>query len=62
MTCQPEGGCWCAELPHVIPMTAADTQPTGCLCRACLLEKIKAAGASNASGVLPISNSSTTHD
>jgi hypothetical protein len=62
MTCQPEGGCWCAELPHVIPMPTADAQPGGCLCRACLLEKIKAAGASSASGVLPISNSSALRD
>jgi len=45
MTCQPEGGCWCAELPH-FPMPA-NAQTTGCLCRACLLEKIKAAGASS---------------
>jgi hypothetical protein len=62
MTCQPEGDCWCAELPHVIPMPAADTQSTGCLCRACLLKKIKAAGASSASGILPISNSSAPRD
>jgi hypothetical protein len=38
MTCQPEGGCWCAELPHV-PMPAGDE---GCLCRNCLLAKIEA--------------------
>jgi hypothetical protein len=62
MTCQPEGGCWCAELPHVIPMPAANAPSTGCLCRTCLLEKIKAASASNASGVVPISNSSGPRD
>jgi hypothetical protein len=45
MTCQPEGGCWCAELPP-IPLPA-NFPSTGCLCRACLLEKIKAAGASS---------------
>lgn len=39
MTCQPEGGCWCAELPHVIPMTS---EAPGCLCRNCLLAKIEA--------------------
>ncbi|HEY6267744.1 MAG TPA: hypothetical protein VIX11_05560 [Candidatus Acidoferrum sp.] len=39
MTCHPEGGCWCAELPHVVPMPA-DAQ--GCLCRNCLLAKIEA--------------------
>jgi hypothetical protein len=38
MTCRPEGGCWCAELPHV-PMPI-DAQ--GCLCRNCLLAKIEA--------------------
>ena len=38
MTCQPEGGCWCAELP-LVPMPA-DAQ--GCLCRNCLLAKIEA--------------------
>jgi hypothetical protein len=61
MSCQPEGGCWCANLPHVIPMPT-DAQTTGCVCRACLLEKINAAGASSASGILPISNSSATRD
>ena len=38
MTCQPEGGCWCAELPHV-PMP---TDAQGCLCRNCLRAKIEA--------------------
>jgi hypothetical protein len=60
MTCQKAPGCWCAELPH-LPMPA-EWQSSGCLCRACLLEKIKAAGAPSASGVLPISNSSATRD
>jgi len=40
MTCQPEGGCWCAELPHV-PMPA---DAEGCLCRNCLRAKIEALG------------------
>jgi hypothetical protein len=53
MTCQPEEGCWCADLPH-LPMPDKE-QSTGCLCRACLLEKIKAAEASNSSGS-PIPN------
>jgi len=39
MICQPEGGCWCAELPPVVPMPTDDE---GCLCRACLLAKIEA--------------------
>jgi hypothetical protein len=38
MTCQPEGGCWCAELPRVVPMSA---DAKGCLCRNCLLAKIE---------------------
>jgi hypothetical protein len=38
MNCQPEGGCWCAELPKV-PMPA---EAEGCLCRNCLLAKIEA--------------------
>jgi hypothetical protein len=38
MTCKPEGGCWCAELPK-IPMPA---DAEGCLCRNCLLAKIEA--------------------
>jgi hypothetical protein len=50
MTCQPEGGCWCFELPH-LPMPA-ESESKGCLCRACLLEKIKAAEASSPSGSL----------
>ncbi len=37
MTCQPEGGCWCAELPKV-PMP---TDAEGCLCRCCLRAKIE---------------------
>ncbi len=39
MTCQPEGGCWCAELPRVVPMP---TDARGCLYRNCLLAKIAA--------------------
>jgi hypothetical protein len=38
MACQPEGGCWCAELPHV-PMPA---DAEGCLCPNCLRAKIAA--------------------
>ncbi|HTB92323.1 MAG TPA: hypothetical protein VK728_05800 [Candidatus Sulfotelmatobacter sp.] len=60
MTCRQAPGCWCAELPHVIPMPAADAQLAGCLCRACLLEKIKAAGESLSSGMPPIEGSSAS--
>jgi hypothetical protein len=38
MTCQPEGGCWCAELPRVpVPTDAKE-----CLCPDCLRDKIAA--------------------
>jgi hypothetical protein len=40
MTCRPEGGCWCAELPHCVPMPAGKGE--GCLCRNCLLAKMEA--------------------
>jgi hypothetical protein len=36
MSCQPEGGCWCMELPK-IPMPA---DAKGCLCPNCLRAKI----------------------
>ncbi|PYU39164.1 MAG: hypothetical protein DMG56_00685 [Acidobacteria bacterium] len=38
MTCRPEGGCWCAELPH-LPVPADEE---GCLCRNCLCAKMEA--------------------
>jgi hypothetical protein len=38
MTCQPEGGCWCAELPRM-PMPA---DAKACLCLQCLRAKIAA--------------------
>jgi len=38
MTCLPEGGCWCAELPRV-PLPA---DAEGCLCPNCLRAKIAA--------------------
>jgi hypothetical protein len=39
MTCKPEGGCWCTELPHCVPMPASEGE--GCLCRKCLLAKME---------------------
>ena len=44
MTCQPEGGCWCAELPNCAPMPKASAQgeAEGCLCLNCLHAKIEA--------------------
>lgn len=36
MSCKPEGGCWCAELPHgPMPVVSAG-EVEGCLCRSCL--------------------------
>jgi hypothetical protein len=35
--CQPEGNCWCAELPR-IPMPV---ETKGCLCRTCLEEDVR---------------------
>ena len=35
------GDCWCAQLPHVAPVVAADQD---CLCAACLAEAIEPSG------------------
>src|SRR5579864_7098244 len=38
MTCgKGQGSCWCADLPHVVPMPA---EPAGCLCPRCLQAEI----------------------
>jgi hypothetical protein len=37
MICQPEGDCWCKELP-ALPMPAENS---GCLCRDCLKSEWK---------------------
>ncbi len=55
MSCTPEGNCWCFELPRV-PMPS-EAYAKGCICRACLLEKIKAAEANSSSGTLNIIDS-----
>jgi len=39
MDCQPEGGCWCAELPALLPVPAPES--AGCLCRSCLEERMR---------------------
>ena len=36
--CMQAAGCWCAELPNVVPIP--DDPARGCLCRACLTKKI----------------------
>lgn len=41
---QPEGKCWCAELPPVVPFT----DNTGCLCPGCLKAKVEVIEAWNA--------------
>jgi len=38
MTCQPEGGCWCADLPQCVPLSPDAKR---CLCKNCLLAKIE---------------------
>jgi hypothetical protein len=40
ITCQPEGHCWCKEMP-ALPMPA---ESSGCLCRECLKSELKAKG------------------
>jgi hypothetical protein len=41
MSCKPEGGCWCAELPHgPMPVVAAG-EVEGCLCRSCLEKQLR---------------------
>jgi Leucine-rich repeat (LRR) protein len=37
LSCQPEGGCWCAELPNKMPVPDAKA---GCLCRDCLTAQL----------------------
>src|SRR5438128_42098 len=39
ITCMPEGGCWCAELPNSLPVPEDKTE--GCLCRECLTKKLE---------------------
>jgi len=40
MICNPQGNCWCMELPHgPMPMASAGEEE-GCLCRACLERKL----------------------
>jgi len=46
MTCNPEGQCWCAELPPVIAVP--EREGAGCLCRECLLERIASQRGMNA--------------
>jgi hypothetical protein len=37
MICSPEGGCWCAELPH----GRMPVEPDGCLCPDCLRKDLQ---------------------
>jgi hypothetical protein len=42
MSCDPGHECWCFDLPHVLPVPdQATTATTGCLCRECLVMKLK---------------------
>jgi hypothetical protein len=41
MSCNPEGDCWCLELPHG-PMPALKAgEAEGCLCRSCLEKQLR---------------------
>jgi hypothetical protein len=40
-TCNPNAGCWCAELPNLMPVPNPGTG--ACLCRNCLTAKLQAA-------------------
>jgi hypothetical protein len=40
MSCNPEGDCWCMELPHGPMPVASAGEAEGCLCRACLEQKL----------------------
>ncbi len=39
ITCMPEAGCWCAELPNSLPVP--NDKNEGCLCRDCLAKKLE---------------------
>jgi hypothetical protein len=47
MSCMPEGGCWCAELPKgPMPVIAeGSTDAVGCFCRECLRQELERQGA-----------------
>ena len=40
MSCEPEGGCWCAELPHGPMPEVLAGEAAECLCRSCLEKKL----------------------
>jgi hypothetical protein len=40
MTCNPDGHCWCAELPHI----EMHSDATACLCRKCLMQVLASQG------------------
>jgi hypothetical protein len=45
MSCEPDGGCWCADLPRLLPVPARVPVPEeatkGCLCRSCLTGELE---------------------
>jgi hypothetical protein len=49
--CHTDGHCWCEELPR-IPMPSDPS--AGCLCHACLTEKIKLARANSVDPPQPV--------
>jgi hypothetical protein len=38
-SCDPEAGCWCAELPNLLPIP--NSGMGACLCRNCLTGKLQ---------------------
>jgi len=56
MRCDPGDGCWCAELPHLLPVPEVATK--GCLCRNCLIKQMeqREAARPNDGGMLRLSS------
>jgi hypothetical protein len=51
MSCDPGHDCWCADLPHALPVP--DRGTTGCLCRDCLTTKLNLDGVEGTDSLTP---------
>jgi hypothetical protein len=51
MTCNPEGGCWCASFPPVLSVPSSPNE--GCLCPKCLRDSIALSGQADNFETLP---------
>lgn len=40
MSCKPESGCWCVELPHGLMPAVSAGEVEWCLCRGCLEKQL----------------------